>query len=576
VAVALYLYRQAQRSKRTCRLYIRGQRVDWKRIQTYVRKNKIDTESLAESCSCDVVPSYITFDFVDSVATSPVFSTPPTQPRPGSVTSSSHITLDSTPNESHTTTTASISQLTPELSPNNSSTATTSHRHDLANGTQNAAFDEANIAVPTAETNEKRPPVQWEHDQVGFLGRDELAGPTPEPSSRIVQNFVGHLINTTDPPVESDSLYDFYRLMSVTPPSASHLQRQSITPSHYPDGSLYPPDQMSNNTIGTEQTEPHWMDDGSHGHPEADPGCPAHFLAWSINACLRKNEGMDHRAELAMQVASESFKMMVASRHEKCLTTLNLLMALLEAHGKRDIALELLVKLGIAASSLKNIPERESVVLTIRFKMDIMFRLKIDKMFDPPILRHIHYRFERSWGADSPSTLACLCNLGWRLAGDKDAGRLTEALDVLSRARMSLERALEPNDPQTITCLTMLARVLYNLERRREGLEMMRTAMDRINMRFPDCHPYRLAALRRVSLFMQKVRSGDVETILREVASKRLRVLGPDCELTKGSMKELRDFLIERGRYDDVDDASRAVTEAASRLRCGETIFKLF
>jgi hypothetical protein len=460
--------------------------------------------------------------------------------------------------------------------------ATNSHRHDLSDQPQNVAADETANVVTPAETNGKCQPLQWERDQVGVGAQGELAGPIPELLTGIVQDFVGYLIDTADTPVEPTSCIDLYRLMSVTPPSASYSQRQSITPLGHTDSSLYSQHHISDDTVELEQHKPHWIDEESHDHPQIRPnafqplGCPAHFLSWSIYACLRKNEGMDHLAELGMKEASRSFEMMVASRHERCLTSLNLLLALLEAHGKREIAIELLGKFCIAARSLRNLPERELIVLTLRFKTDVMCGLRIERMSDPAVLRDVHYRFERSWGPDSPSTLACLCNLGWRLAGDKDAGRLTEALDVLSRARISLERVLGPNDPQTITCLTMLARVFCNLERHPEGLEMMRTAMDRIIARFPDYHPYRLAALRRFSLFMQKVRSGNAEPILREVASKRLRVLGPDCELTKGSIKELRDFLREQGRHDDADDASRAITEAASRMYCGETVLQLF
>jgi hypothetical protein len=582
VAAALHLSRQAERSKKICRLYIRGQHVDWKRIQAYLRKNKLDGESLAESDSCDAIPSYITFEFVDSTAMTPLLSTPPIQPRPGPMTNSSDLTPDSTPNGTQPIATASITEITPESSPNNSWEATTSHRHDLANGSQSAAFTDTALVAPPVETNQTHLPVQREHDQVGFWAPGELAGPIPELSGTVIQQFVGHLVDVADQPIESTDMFDLYRMMSVTPPSTSPSPRQSMAPLYHTDSSLYLQDHVFNGTTEIELHNASWVDDGFEVRPHVEPdtfqplSCPAHFLSWSIAACLRKNEGMDHHTELAMKEASKSFKTMVASRHEKCLTSLNLLLALLEAHGKRDIAIELLGKFSVAALSLKHLPERESVLLTIRFKTDIMCGLKIDRMFDPAVLRQIHYRFERSWGPDSPSTLACLCNLGWRLAGDKDAGRLTEALDVLSRARVSLERTLGQCDPQTITCLTMLARVLYNLERHLEASEMMHTAMDRIIVRFPEYHPYRIAALRRYSLFMQKIRGGNAEPILREVASRRLRVLGPNCELTKGSIRELRDFLRKQGRHHDAGDAFRAITESASHMYCGETPIQSF
>ena len=453
----------------------------------------------------------------------------------------------------------------------------TSDRHELANGSQNAAFGGAAIFASPAETNQVRLLSRRENDQVGSRGQDELAGTVPG-----LHQFVGHLIDSESPPPESNNLFDLCRMMSVAPPSTVCSPNESITPLGYVESSFFPRHHVLDDAGEEEQHNHDRIDDGPDDHLQVEPdafqpvGCPAHFLSRSIIACLRKNEGMDHDAEIAMKEASKSFERMLITRHEGCLTSLNLLLALLEAHGKRHIAIELLGKFNIAALSLKSSPERESVVLTIRFKMDVMYRLKTERMSDPAALRQVHYHFERWWGPDSPSTLACLCNLGWRLAGDNDAGRLTEGLDVLSRARVSLERVLGEYDPQTITCLTMLARVLCNLERHLEGLEMMRTAMDRIVTRFPDYHPYRLAALRRLSLFMQKVRSGNVEPILREVASKRLRIFGHDCELTQGSLKELRKFLVEHGRHDEADDAFRAIAEAASRIHCDGTVFHLF
>jgi hypothetical protein len=574
VAAALHIFRQAEHKKQKCQLRIRGQRVHWRRIQTYLRKNKIEAEVLlAERRLCDVIPSYITFEFeVDSAATTPSLSTPPAQLTPGPMTSSSCLTPNSSPNLSQATPIASISELKPQPSSNNSSIGKTSEKHDWASGSQNTAFDHTANVSPAVETHQENVPLHFEHDQVGFWAPGGPAGSLPHFPIGVFEQFVGNPDNTSDPPAESINSINLYRLMSLTPPPAADVPSQSMTALGHTGSSFLVQHHMSNNIIESVQ----------QAHAQVQPNTfqpsdyPVHFLSWSIIACLRKNEGMNREAELAMKEASKSFKSMVADRHERCLTSLNLILALLEAHGKRDIAVELLGGLNVATLSLKDIPEKMSVVLTIRFKMDIMCGLERERMSDPAVLREIHCTFERYWGPHSPSTLACLCNLGWRLAGDKDTGRLTEALDVLSRARISLERTLDHHDPQTITCLAMLARVLYNLERPLEGFKVMSTAMERIAIRFPEYHPYRLSALRRFSLFMRKVGSGDPERILREVASRRLRVLGPDCALTQESAKELRDFLMEQGRYPEADDAFRAIAELASGAYCGENISQVF
>ncbi|KAF7504569.1 hypothetical protein GJ744_002064 [Endocarpon pusillum] len=203
-----------------------------------------------------------------------------------------------------------------------------------------------------------------------------------------------------------------------------------------------------------------------------------------------------------MRVATTIFAEMIAIRHESCLTSLSLLTALLEAHGKREVTTCLLDKFKAAALSMKHLPEKDSVVLTVRFMSDIMSAIKMESLSNLDDLKTVLNDFERYCGQGSPSTLVCLRHLGWRLAGEKDVVRLNEGWDVLSRARSTAEKILHPCDPQTIMCLTMLARVLHNLDRRREALEVMRTAMKRMVIRFPDYHPYRLSGLQTFSLFM--------------------------------------------------------------------------
>jgi hypothetical protein len=583
VKVALHLFRQAKREKRICQLYIREQPVSWERIEAYLSKNKKGTKSLlAESDSCNVIPSHITFDFVDSAATTSSYSARPTPSSLVPVTTSSHPSLESSPNGSHSTKTSSISDLTSGLFPNNGTVATTSPRHNSENGSHAGASIEAAAVVPLSEANQDHLALRWKSVQAGMLARGELAHPTPKCALRTVQEFVEHLVDAVDKTVESTHLLDICRLMSVTPPSTSHSPRQFLTPSSHTDSSLYPQDHVLIDTRKVELPRPGRIGNKSEDHLQSRPDafepldCPSHFLSWSIWACLRKNEGMDDQAEMALKEAAKMFQKMVTHRYGKCLTSLNLLLAVFEAHGQREIAFELLGKLCGVLLPLKGIPEKDSVMLTIRFKKDIMSGVKIEQMSDPSTLRNIHYCFERFWGPESPSTLACQFNLGWRLAGDKDTERLKEGLDVLSRARDGLERVLPQNDPQTITCMTVLARVLYNLDRHPEALEMMCTAMNRINDRFPEYHPYRLSALRRLSIFMQKVRIGNPEPILREVAARRMRALGPDCELTQASTKELSAFLKKQGRDNDVEDVPRAVREVALRLDCGQNIYQLF
>lgn len=573
VAAALQLIRQAERNGRPGNLYIRDEHVDRERIETYLRRAKESMDSiLAASDLGDHIPSHVQLRPLDSDITMP-FSTPLTQPGPSLKTSNSMY------NGSLISTIPSTSRSSTELAESNIATAESSQKHGEANGGENTACGDMTSGSPSADRNQGRIATQLDLDQPeAFLqlgGFTDLAYPT-----NTVQQFSRHLIDRRELPVALPDLLDLSLRMSASPSPDEPSSGCSTISSGLDESSLCHRRNALEEAAGMDHYERHQAKDESReelrfetaGFQIEPRNYTANFLAFSITGCLRLNEGMDDAAESAMRVATMIFAEMIAIRHESCLTSLSLLTALLDAHGKREVTTCLLDKFKAAALSMKDLPEKDSVVLTIRFMSDIMSGIKIESLSSPEDLKKVFNDFERYWGPGSPSTLVCLCHLGWRLAGEKDAERLTEGWDVLSRARSTAEQILDPCDPQTIMSLTMLARVLHNLNRHPEALEVMRTAMDRIIIRFPDYHPYRLSGLRRFSLIMQELGPYDAEPILREVAAKRLRVLGPDSHLTQASMKELKELLIEKGRTDEAENAWRDTTEVASRLFRGVSI----
>lgn len=576
MAVALHLFQRAERSNGTLQLYIRGHRVEWERIQSYLKKNKTSApQLLAEKASYDSIPHYIKYDIVYSTdAAMPLSSPPSMQPGPALVASSSHLTPGPT-------IAISTSEPTPEGSPNNSSAIVTPRTYLLTPESQKTTSEEDSI-TPSTEAGQRASSMQRKHDILGLGVGSEVAPIISQTSPRIFQLFVGNLTDTTDAPVESRELLDLYRIISVTPSRGIDSTEQSKRPLGESKSSLYPDNHMSNDQIEVEQHRANWIDGEFHDHQQLGPDafaprdCRGWFILWTMTACLRKYEGSDQDAELAMKKASTCFQKMVADRHNECLTSLNFILAVLDAHDKREIAIDLLQKCSTATSLLPSLLIREPVVRTIQFKIRVMSGLEIERMCNPADLRHILSCMENSWGPDSPSTLACRYNLGWRLAGDGDPARLVEARNVLYQAHLRLKLFLGERHPQVVMCLTVLARVLYNLKEHAEGLKMMRTAMDRINSCFTDNHPYRLAALRRFSIFMQKAGSDDAEPLLREVAARRVLALGLKCRLTQASIHELEEFLIKQGRDKDAGDACKDAIESAPRMSCGEDRVQLF
>ena len=400
-----------------------------------------------------------------------------------------------------------------------------------------------------------------------------------------VQQVASHIADDMESSAWPHSWLDLYARMSASPPPDRCSSDSMPVPARNGSGSPAVLWTAHSTTISRVPSELHQVKGTTHDSSptethdmeEAPQNYPQQLLAWSFQACLRYNEGLYDEADGLMRKASGVFGKMIRLRHGKCLTSLNILTVFLDVHGKREVASLLLDKFKATILIMKDIPEKESILLTIRFKNDIMCGLKPGKMSHPADLQRVYSDFKEHWGANSPSTLACLCNLGWRLAGeDEDPSKLEEAHDVLCRAREIGERFMGPNDLQTIVCLTILARVLDNLNRRIEALETMRAAMNRIENRFPEYHPYRLAALRRFCLLVEQAGGESAEPVLREVAAKRFCVLGPSSKVVRQSIRELERILKSQGREFEAAGIDQAILEAASRLDSGLNKVELF
>ena len=570
VVALLRLSREAGPNGRAGQVYIRGQPVSWVKVDSYLKRKKTTAHSiLAESNSSEVLPSHVELRMPKWTITTRS-STSLTQPGLSPVSNSSGSTPSSARNELLLASTQTQSATGPAEF--EATTVESSQEYGELHGRENTSCDKPTLVSPTnrnhnlhiAESN-------FDHDDdLPYQGvLKHLAYPTST-----VQEFAGHLIDPTKSPAMLDEWFGIYRKMSLSPqpsetPGSPGLIAMDASNSplsleqNTPEGRAHPQDHILHHTKDELHEDSPVNIDGLPAE-----GYPKNFLAWSINSWLLKNECRHDESQSAMRFAASIFGKMIACRHERCLTSLELLMALIESHGNLDFANDLLDRFKATALSMSGLPEKKSIILAIKFKSDIVCRLGTKNMSYPTALEQVYADFEQYWGADSPSTLVCLYNLGWYLAGDNDPVQLKKGEEILSRVRSTAERILEPNDPQTIMCLTTLVRVLYNLNRNFEALAVMSTAMDRIVKRFFDYHPYRLAALRRLSMFMQKVGGHDAEPILREVATKRLRVLGPGSGLTKSSMKELKTLLIKQGRNDDAENMLRDLVDAASRLEC--------
>jgi hypothetical protein len=96
-----------------------------------------------------------------------------------------------------------------------------------------------------------------------------------------------------------------------------------------------------------------------------------------------------------MRFAVSIFGKMIACRHERCMTSLELLMALIEFHGNPDFANDLPERFKATALSMSGLPEKKSINVAIRIKIDIVYRLGNKNICYPTALEQVYADFEQ-------------------------------------------------------------------------------------------------------------------------------------------------------------------------------------
>jgi hypothetical protein len=133
------------------------------------------------------------------------------------------------------------------------------------------------------------------------------------------------------------------------------------------------------------------------------------------------------------------------------------------------------------------------------------------------------------------------------------------------------ERYLGKAHPQLIAILITKARVIHDLGQHVEGERAMSEAMKSVARGYHELHPYHLEAKRRHAGMLSDI--GRVELAqhkLKEVAIGRVEVLGPEHPFTRASVIEVKAFLSDDTREQELQnfdaDLARATKRSSMRM----------
>jgi hypothetical protein len=261
-----------------------------------------------------------------------------------------------------------------------------------------------------------------------------------------------------------------------------------------------------------------------------------------------------------MHGAVQTFRNMISRRDSYSLTTLNLLISLLESVGQRPLAETILRE--ILETESDQLESESPIGVTIRFLLDIVCGRARQSKYKADRMRQVYHELCELWGEDSPSALAGRYHVAWTLALVDDTNSRREAWAILEPLNARCEVRLGPCHFQTITSMTTSARVLYHLGKHWMAALMINRAIQRLDLMYEDFHPYRLEARSRQARLLMKLEgSHDVEAILQDVVRRQAEVLGVQNSRTQSTLELLKNFLTSKGRSQEANNLPKVLEQ---------------
>jgi hypothetical protein len=483
------------------------------------RKRKSEDEFLAAARASDPTPDYTNLEY-------PHIETPPTNTHFSSHQTDASPLASATPSWTTTTHSGSLSHQATRL-PTPVSFPSTPHE-------QRSSFDFSSQRDPTAlDLQASLERCNFSHQpklpfsQYPQLDTSATLAGLPEgaaastiwsqlDSMESFKSVINQLLRPDSPAGCASAQLNMFKILSGSQPVSSQ-------------------DELIRGLSRQRQVANHEVDYTTDYHDGTD--LPQNFLVHFFGAFMLHRQGFSEAAADSFRHAKGPLQSMIRDCHPECLTTLNVMLSVLEAHGQNEPAGEFLsYVLVFSQRNLNNNP----VAATAEFMVNVATRqLKIDDV-EIASLASIHHQLEDQFGVRSPSALVGLYHVAWRCA--KAGQHREKALQTLTKLVPLAAEILGPSHFLTITCMTTMARVLSYIRSVEAAIRLMHQALGAIDSRYAEFHPYRLEVLYRLGrLQIHAHNAKDAGRILEEVVEHRVKVLGIDNKLTQHSLELLRE-----------------------------------
>jgi len=352
--------------------------------------------------------------------------------------------------------------------------------------------------------------------------------------SSMVEQLLGreHLEDATQP---SEMLFG---LLSLTPIAVgrSSMHSREDTENHHHSANEPVPAIAKSNV------------EGEHFKPKGD-SCS--FLSHCFSACIWQGQGFQTKADQMMKFAMMNFEDMIVHENDETLTSLSVLVALLEAHGQGDIATSILHQAHSVATGLGD----DALTTTIIFMLSALDRSAASACYADR-LRGVHKKLEDRFGPMSKSALTAEYNVAWSLTQEaqQQPWKFEEALGILAPLKGKCEVVFGLCHHQTSSCTATLARVYARLENTKAAAYMIEELIRRLEQGLLRFHPYRLQARARHAEYLEELgKLEDAERILREVVRDRFAILGSQNPRSQHSFKRLQKLLRKQDREGEIE-----------------------
>lgn len=297
---------------------------------------------------------------------------------------------------------------------------------------------------------------------------------------------------------------------------------------------------------------------------------PTLFSALCNLFCIYRGQNRHQEADYVIGQAYRVYDSLIQQRHVQALACLHLVLNVLFMHNRPEEAREILQ--GARDTAVRHFDDQDPIVVTINFMIQQSASTVKESGIDVNTLRKVYRKFVDTESLEHPFTLLAGYHLAWRLAIDDDG--IFEAYHILTTLKQVAERCLSKAHPQLIAIMITKARVIHDLGKLAEGERAMSEAMESVAHGYHILHPYHLEAKRRHAGMLSDI--GRVELAqhkLKEVAIGRVEVLGPEHPFSRASVIEVRAFLSDDAREQELRNFDADLTRATKKFSMRTPIF---